>query len=83
MLLVLTYFSSSKYVGQVCRHLKVAFPQLEGIRFREFTIRDETPSHEEIAISKDILTDALDNKELGWRWSRYGVDATWDFGYVV
>lgn len=29
------------------------------------------------------MFDALENKELGWRWSRYGVDATWDFGYVV
>lgn len=29
------------------------------------------------------MTDALDDKNLGWRWPRYGVDASWDFGYVV
>jgi hypothetical protein len=30
-----------------------------------------------------MMTDVLDSKELGWRWSRYGVDSTWDFGYAV
>jgi hypothetical protein len=71
-----------KYVSDVCRNINIAFPQLEGIEFNKFYIHDNNPKHERIVLT-GLIADILADKEMSWRWSRYGVDGTWDFAHIV
>uniref|UniRef100_A0A093VZ42 Serine/threonine-protein kinase tel1 n=1 Tax=Talaromyces marneffei PM1 TaxID=1077442 RepID=A0A093VZ42_TALMA len=71
-----------KYVNDICQNIKVALPRIEGIRFHESYIYDNNPEHQRIGLTQ-IMADALADNNIDWDWSRYGVDRTWDFGYIV